>query len=473
MAINKISGNILADNLQRGANLAIQGNLIYVDITNNRIGIKNSLPTVALDVTGNILANNIFSSGVLSAVGNVTGGNVLFGTGVVSGTGNITGGNVLTNGLISATGNVTGGNINGGNLISLALVQGVTVSATGNLVGGNATITNRIISTTASISGNITGGNLLTSGLISATGNVTAGNVYVGNIVLPSAGNINAGNVNINNVSTPVANSDVATKYYVDTLVPHTGNITFTDTTIGTASANTNIILMPTGNGVVVINTTTGLVVPVGNTIQRPSVPLSGTIRLNNSLGLIEFYNGIGWTSLSSAGGVTVTNQTINPDGTNAAYTLNQTATSASVMVTINGVAQTPDIDYTVASTTITFSVTPIPTDTIQIRFLAGITSTDFITNATGNAIIQATSSGNITLQASSGRSINATGNISVTGNISGNNLISTAAIQLAVYANSATRDAAITSPTAGMMIFNTTNTKFQGYTGSTWVDLN
>jgi hypothetical protein len=48
-----------------------------------------------------------------------------------------------------------------------------------------------------------------------------------------------------------------------------------------------------------------------------------------------------------------------------------------------------------------------------------------------------------------------------------------TGAAQLAVYADNTARDAAITSPTAGMLVFNTTNTKFQGYTGSAWVDLN
>jgi hypothetical protein len=41
------------------------------------------------------------------------------------------------------------------------------------------------------------------------------------------------------------------------------------------------------------------------------------------------------------------------------------------------------------------------------------------------------------------------------------------------VYANTAARDAAITAPAAGMMIFLTVGTKFQGYTGSAWVDLN
>ena len=421
MAINKISGNILADNLQRGANLAIQGNLIYFDVTNNRIGIKKSSPTVELDVSGNVLANNISSSGLMSATGNITGGNVLT-SGLLSVTGNITAGNVLTSGLVSATGNITGGN-----LISSALVQGVTVSASGNIVGGNANITSAVNSSTVNASGNIVGGNVTTAGLISAAGNLTAGNIRVGNIILPGIGNINAGNVNINNVSNPVANSDAATKFYVDTSVPQTGNITFSNTTIGTASANTNINLMPTGNGVVVIDTVTGLVVPVGNTAQRPATPDSGTVRLNNSNGLIEFYNGVGWVSLSSAGGITITNQTINPNGIDISYTLDQTATAASVMVTINGVTQTPDIDYSVSSTTITFGVIPIPTDIIQIRFLAGVTSTNFLTNASGNAEVLVDSTGNITLQASSGQAINTTGNllitglVSATGNIAGN----------------------------------------------------
>ena len=52
-------------------------------------------------------------------------------------------------------------------------------------------------------------------------------------------------------------------------------------------------------------------------------------------------------------------------------------------------------------------------------------------------------------------------------------------AITPGVYANEAARDAAIPSPTAGMMIFLTGHDdssgfpKFQGYTGSAWVDLN
>lgn len=49
-------------------------------------------------------------------------------------------------------------------------------------------------------------------------------------------------------------------------------------------------------------------------------------------------------------------------------------------------------------------------------------------------------------------------------------------AAQLAVYADDSARDAAIPSPAAGMIVFNTTSTKFQGNTDGTiggWVNLN
>ena len=65
---------------------------------------------------------------------------------------------------------------------------------------------------------------------------------------------------------------------------------------------------------------------------------------------------------------------------------------------------------------------------------------------------------------------------ISMPGNISAEpaaHLEVGGAIKPGVYADDAARDAAITSPVAGMMVFNTTGTKFQGYTGSAWVDLN
>ena len=51
--------------------------------------------------------------------------------------------------------------------------------------------------------------------------------------------------------------------------------------------------------------------------------------------------------------------------------------------------------------------------------------------------------------------------------------LKATGAFMLPFYANDSARDTALSSPAAGMVVFNTTGTKFQGYTGASWVDLN
>ena len=59
------------------------------------------------------------------------------------------------------------------------------------------------------------------------------------------------------------------------------------------------------------------------------------------------------------------------------------------------------------------------------------------------------------------------------TGIVSATNLTAVNYMQLPTYASNAARDSAISSPNAGMIVFNTTGTKFQGYTGAAWVDLN
>lgn len=59
MAINRIQGNILADDLVRGANLSVQGNLVYFDITNSKVGVLTSSPDSVLTVNGNATVGNI------------------------------------------------------------------------------------------------------------------------------------------------------------------------------------------------------------------------------------------------------------------------------------------------------------------------------------------------------------------------------------------------------------------------------
>ena len=60
MAIGRITGPMLFSNLERqGTDLAIDGNLIYADVTNRRVGINNASPAYTLDSPGNVRLANI------------------------------------------------------------------------------------------------------------------------------------------------------------------------------------------------------------------------------------------------------------------------------------------------------------------------------------------------------------------------------------------------------------------------------
>jgi len=246
MAINKISGNILQDNLQRGTNLSVQGNLIYFDVNNDRVGILTSTPAADFEVNG-----------------------------------------VL----------------------------------------------------------------------------------QVGPVTIDSTGNIDAGNVNINDLAEPQVDSDAATKFYVDSQTGNlssVGNLTFANTTISTSLATANITLAPTGNSTVIIDTVSGLVLPVGTTLERPSPAVQGTLRFNSDTERMEIYDGTGWDDVVA----NVTNQVLQGDGSTAVFTLDRDSTTASALVMINGVVQLPATAYSVTGNQITFTQAPVVSDIIDIRFL-------------------------------------------------------------------------------------------------------
>ena len=74
MAINRISGDILEANLIRSSDLAFNTNLLYVDVTNGRIGVKTDSPgNFALDVNGNTrITGNQTITGDLTVQGTTT-----------------------------------------------------------------------------------------------------------------------------------------------------------------------------------------------------------------------------------------------------------------------------------------------------------------------------------------------------------------------------------------------------------------
>ena len=299
--------NVTAVNLDASANVTAAGYLFgdggfisnITAVSNLAVTlIANGSTTVATTGSGANVAVSVggvsnvtvfattgeYVKGILSASGNVTGGNILTGglisaiggiytTTTVSAQGNITVGNILTGGLLSATGNITGGNVSTGGVISAignvsgnyilgngALLTGVitsvaninlgtsnvtVVSSGGNItvgVGGTANVavfatSGEYITGVLSASGNVTGGNILTGGLISATGNITGGNISLdsvtGNVwahdivlggVVSATGNVRGGNINTLGLITATGNL-IAGNVTTGGIVSATGNL--------------------------------------------------------------------------------------------------------------------------------------------------------------------------------------------------------------------------------------------------------
>jgi hypothetical protein len=71
--LGRIGGQVLTDNLLRaGVDLAFETDLLYLDVTNQRIGVRDSTPVYDLDVNSNIYANE------LTAVTQLAPGNLRF-----------------------------------------------------------------------------------------------------------------------------------------------------------------------------------------------------------------------------------------------------------------------------------------------------------------------------------------------------------------------------------------------------------
>jgi len=248
------TGNITAGNLLLSGAIIDSAQLdIQTSAANANIALApngTGVVTVSTQVSavGNVTGGNIRTAGLITATGNIQGGNLLT-AGITSSTGNVIGGNILTSGLISATANITGGNITTAGLISATS----TITSAANITGGNITTAGLITAT-----GNITSGNISTAGLITATGNITAGNVRTAGLIT-ATGNITGGNLSIVGDATISGNLSV------------TGNATLSGNILGdriingntsieiqTASGNANVSVGGTSN--VAVFTTAGLV---------------------------------------------------------------------------------------------------------------------------------------------------------------------------------------------------------------------
>jgi len=387
------------------------GNMIIasnVGIANEVISI-NSYGTLqggtlyfnSAEITGNANVGNLGTAGLIVATGNITGGNLtttgianigtlaVTGNGTVVGTLGVTGnanvGNLGTAGLIVATGNITGGNVTTAGIANIATLA---VTGNGTVVG------------TLGVTGNITGGNVTTAGIanigtLEVTGNGTVvgtlgvtGNITGGNIT--TAGQANIGNIRISGDNITDTNGRVnfnSALGDVDFAVNGgAANVFYVDAGANTASFGN---ATQTANALVAFNSATSIVMPVGNTLQRPGTGVTGMMRFNTSSNSLEYYDNAKWTSAGTTFTVIVSDQ-FSGNGVATAFTLSEDSTTAGTIVAINGVVQIPTTAYSVTGNVLTFTEAPLSTDYIDARILTTTTTVKALQNATGSAVVEA-----------------------------------------------------------------------------------
>ncbi len=414
------TGNVVA-----AANVNFSGNNIINVVQYGTFEAGNLYAQSAL-ITGNVILGNISTAGQITATGNITGGNVISNAAIsaattVTATGNITGGNLITAGLgsigttlsvtgnanvgnlgtagqVTATGNITGGNVRSDATISAA----TTITASGNITGGNV-ISNAAISaaTTVTATGNITGGNLITAGLgsigttLSVTGNANVGNLGTAGLIV-ATGNITGSNliltsgfIDSSGSRITINGSDADVDFAVDG--DTTANVFYVDAGTGTASFGNSTQVT---NALVSFQSTNAILIPRGNSLQRPSTSVTGMIRFNTTTDNLEFYDADGWVSAGSVFTV-IDSQIFNGDGSTLTFTLGSDQTTDSCIVSINGIVQIPVTSYAVSGNVMTFTEAPLSQDVIEVRQITTTAQVKSISNSPGNAVIELTDTSN------------------------------------------------------------------------------
>ena len=377
------------------------GGLATIPIDQNLNIVGNLSVGGSISAIGNITGADLLTPGLVSAAGNVTGANVI-GVNVIGSNitgGNITGGNLLTSGQVSATGNITGnyilGNVanatgfhpnkifNGTSEANIGQPNGnlnININGVSNVIVVNTT--GEYIQGLLSATGNITGANINTAGILSSTGNIRGANINTAGLVTAS-GNVTGGNI--------VTAGNVTGNYLLSNTVSASGNVIATNINVSSISATGNI---------------TGCNFNFNNNLDvTGDVGIDGNLVVDGNIAG-AYLSGDGRNlTLSTYGGV------LNPSSLSSTG-----AVVAAVLQTSGAVGNIIGVNYAVANYFVGDGT-----------YLTNVTSAgSSVTNGTSNVAVAY--NGNTTVAvagntvgtfASSG--FNVSGAISATGNITGN----------------------------------------------------
>ena len=141
-------------------------------------------------------------------------------------------------------------------------------------------------------------------------------------------------------------------------LTTTTGNTEFSTNNIGNIVTNADMTFTTQGTGLFDFNTTTGMVVPVGTTAQRPTGQ-EGIIRFNTTTGKYEVcLDGSTYTALrTESAASSITKDVFTGDGSTTSFTMTSTPTGVNnIIVYVDGVMQEPTQNYTIATNVLSFT---------------------------------------------------------------------------------------------------------------------
>ena len=402
------SGIVTATGNVTGGNLTTGGDVTTVTVTaSGAIAGSTTITATGNVVGGNLTTAAAMDSATINTTGEATlasaivsdltsGRVVLAGTaGAIEDNGNFTfdgstaavTGAITASTTITATGNVAGGNVTTGGAVEATglISSGSTITATGNVAGGNITTggameaTGLISSgTTITATGNVAGGNVTTGGRVDATGEVKGASLATGNITIGTDDIDSTGEkITVNQSSNDV-----------DFIVEGNGDATLLVLDAGADTVNIGTATVTAGAKLKVAGTDS-ILIPVGTSAQRPGTPATGMIRLNTTLDSFEFYDSNSWTT-AGADFTVIASETFNGDNSTVAFTLATSQTTASCIVSINGVVQLPTTAYAVSTTTLTFTEAPLSGDVIEVREITTTSTITYISNAQSTASIEA-----------------------------------------------------------------------------------
>jgi hypothetical protein len=397
--ISNGTSNVNIPSANGNINLTAAGNTTIV-VSGTGANINGTL-----SVTGNANVGNLGTAGLITATGNITAGNInagnlltanfIAGTLTTAAQGNITSLGILSS--LTATGNISAGNLigilaNGNSNVRIPSTNGnVTISTAGNANIVVITGTGADITGTANVTGNLSVGgksNLGPVGNVIITGgtaNYVLSTDGVGNLswVAQSGGGGGSANIAIYDEGNLLTNA-VSSLDFVGSGVTATniGNAVTVTITGGGGGGPASIILDSfTGNGV----QTTFTLSTVPQSENYTFVNIDGVSQLKTDYSLsganIIFdgapANGalIEVTTVSALSNAqpTFTTRTYTGNGVQSTFTVTNGVTSTGVLVTENGILQTPDSDYTVSGANLTFTSAPANAQAIQIRELGTV----------------------------------------------------------------------------------------------------